>query len=110
MRNLRRTPNRRSRADEPAAAQLVALGRRSLWIDVPDETAGLDLIERLSPLHAELIPALDDACCRVAVELRQHVTDEVISRVLDIVPAWAKANEIDAARVELDGNVHIVRS
>ena len=108
----RSTNTRTKRANEPTAPRPVvaALERRSLWIDVPDETAGLDLIERLSPLHAELAPASGDECCRVAVELREHLTDEVVSRVLDIVPAWTSANRIEAARVELDGNVYVVRS
>ena len=108
----RSTNTRTKRANEPTAPRPVvaALERRSLWIDVPDETAGLDLIERLSPLHAELAPASGDESSRVAVELREHLTDEVVSRVLDVVPAWTSANRIEAARVELDGNVYVVRS
>lgn len=88
----------------------VAHERRSLWIDVPDETAGLDLIERLSPLRAEIAPACGNTCCRVAVELRDHSTDEVVSRALGAILAWTSASGIEATRVELDGNVHVVRS
>lgn len=105
------TNTKTTRANAAAGARpaAVALERRSLWIDVPDETFGLDLIERLSPLHAELAPR-GDGCCRVAVELREQSTDEVVARVLEVVPAWASANGIEAARLELDTRVYLVRS
>ncbi|MDE3025842.1 MAG: hypothetical protein KGI93_09755 [Acidobacteriota bacterium] len=75
--------------------------RRSLWVEVPGEQAGLALIERLGPLHAELAPSAD-GCCRVAVELREQTVDAV-RRVLDVVLAWASACGIEAARLEFDG-------
>lgn len=99
------------RTSEAAATRLSAAApeRRALWIDVPDETAGLDLIERLRFVHAELAPARGNECCRVAVELREQPADDVVSRVLDVVPAWARANGVEAARLELDQRVYVVR-
>lgn len=98
------------RTSEAAPTRLSAAApeQRVLWIDVPDETAGLHLIERLRFVHAELAPARGDECCRVAVELREQLTDDVVSRVLDFVRAWAMANGVEAAQLELDQRVYVV--
>lgn len=94
---------------DPAQAPPAA-DRRALWIEVPDEVVGLDLIERLGPLvHSELAP-LGDGCCRVAVEVREERVDAVVIRVLEVVPAWAAAHGIQAARLELDGRVAVLDS
>lgn len=102
-----RTPKGESapprRGSNPAMTDLDMLERRSLWVEVPGEEAGLALIERLGPLHAELAPSAG-GCCRVAVELREQTVDAV-RRVLAVVLAWARACGIEAARLELDGRV-----
>lgn len=76
---------------------------------MPNEEAGLELIERLGPLGAGLGPH-SHGCCRVAVELWQRVTDDIVIRVIDVVFAWLTASGIEEARLELDGRVHVVRS
>lgn len=36
--------------------------------------------------------------------------DDVVNRVLYVVPAWARANGVEAARLELDRRVYVVRA
>lgn len=83
--------------------------RRSLWIKVPDEKAGLELVERLGPLGAWL-DSHSHRSCGVAVELQARVMDDTIIRAIDIVSAWVTSSGIEKARLELDGRVHVVRS
>ena len=80
---------------------------RSLRVDVPGEEAGLDLIERLSPLHAELAPN-PGGCCRVRIEVRPRPGDRVMHRVVDIVAAWAGSYGIEMARLDFDGREVVV--
>lgn len=108
MSSLRRSSARRT-LTPPLWEAPIAAKQRSLWIEAPDEEAGLDLIERLGPLGAGLSPH-SRGCRRVAVELRQRVTDDVVIRALDVVFAWVAASGIEEVRLELDGRVHVVRS
>ncbi|MDE3190040.1 MAG: hypothetical protein KGL94_04385 [Acidobacteriota bacterium] len=85
----------------------AAARRRSLWIDAPGQEAGLDLIQRLRPLRAEVAPDRDGHC-RIGVEATGRDRDAVVIRALAVLLDWAREHGIAVTRLELDGRAVVV--
>jgi hypothetical protein len=75
-------------------------------VEVPDEHAGLSLINHLSRLHAELSP-VDDARCAVRVELRERTLEALID-VFKRLRTWQSCVGVRTLRAHLGERVYTI--
>jgi hypothetical protein len=75
-------------------------------VEVPDEHAGLSLINHLSRLHAELSP-VDDTRCAVRVELRERTLEALID-IFRRVRSWMSYVGVRTLRAHFGKRVYTI--
>ena len=75
-------------------------------VEVPNEGAGLSLIDHLCRLHAELSPA-DDARCTVRVELQERTLEALID-LFNRLRSWESCVGVRTLRTHLGDRMYTI--